>query len=303
MTAHAHVPVRAVLLICAATLCFAALDTVVKVLSARYPVPFLVWARWTIQALAIVAWLAPRRGLGFVRTRHPRRNLVRGAVLIGSSICFVYALRDLPLANVTALNYSTPMMVVVLAVVVLGERLTPPRVAFVLAGVVGMLLIVRPGTDVFRGASLLALASAAFYATFQIMTRRMADEDPGVLLFYPALVGSVAMSVALAFSLEAIVAMPWTHVAVLVVGGMVGTFGHLLLILAFQHGPASALTPFTYVHLVWATLIGWLAFGTFPDGYALAGMAIIAGSGLTITLHERRRAQSAAAPTDPLAGD
>lgn len=296
MPAHAHVPVRAVLLICAATLCFASLDTAIKYLSARYPVPLLVWARWTIQALAIVAWLAPRRGLSFVRTAHLRRNLVRGAVLIGSSICFVYALRDLPLADVTALNYSTPMMVVVLAVVVLGERLTPARVAFVLAGVIGMLLIVRPGTDVFRGASLLALASAAFYATFQIMTRRMADEDPGVLLFYPALVGTVAMSVALLFSLEAIVAMSWMHVAMVVVGGMVGTLGHLLFILAFQRGAASALTPFTYVHLVWATLIGWIAFGTFPDGYALAGMAIIAGAGLLITLHERRRAQASPAP-------
>ena len=296
MPAHAHVPVRAVLLICAATLCFASLDTAIKYLSARYPVPLPVWARWTIQALAIVAWLAPRRGLSFVRTAHLRRNLVRGAVLIGSSICFVYALRDLPLADVTALNYSTPMMVVVLAVVVLGERLTPARVAFVLAGVIGMLLIVRPGTDVFRGASLLALASAAFYATFQIMTRRMADEDPGVLLFYPALVGTVAMSVALLFSLEAIVAMPWMHVAMVVVGGMVGTLGHLLFILAFQRGAASALTPFTYVHLVWATLIGWIAFGTFPDGYALAGMAIIAGAGLLITLHERRRAQASPAP-------
>jgi len=303
MSAHAHVPIRAVLLICAATLCFASLDMVIKTLSARYPVPLLVWARWTIQALAIVAWLAPRRGLAFVRTSHLRRNLVRGAVLIGSSICFVYALRDLPLANVTALNYSTPMMVVVLAVVVLGERLTPTRIAFVLAGVVGMLLIVRPGTDVFRGASLLALASAAFYATFQILTRRMADEDPGVLLFYPALVGTVAMSVALAFSLDAIVVMPWTHVAMLVVGGMVGTFGHLLFILAFQRGAASALTPFTYVHLIWATLIGWIAFGTFPDAYALAGMAIIAGSGLLITLHERRRAQAAPAPAEPLAGE
>jgi drug/metabolite transporter (DMT)-like permease len=303
MSAHAHVPVRAVLLICAATLCFASLDTAIKYLSSRYPVPLLVWARWTIQALAIVAWLAPRRGLSFVRTSRPGRNLVRGAVLIGSSICFVYALRDLPIADVTALNYSTPMMVVVLAVVVLGERLTPARIAFVLAGVIGMLLIVRPGTDVFRGASLLALASAAFYATYQIMTRRMADEDPGVLLFYPALVGTVAMSFALLFSLEAIVAMPWTHVAMLVVGGMVGTLGHLLFILAFQRGAASALTPFTYVHLVWATLIGWIAFGTFPDGYALAGMAIIAGAGLLITLHERRRAQSVRAQAEPLSGE
>ena len=114
-----------------------------------------------------------------MRTKHLGANLVRGVVLISSSLCFVYALRDLPLANVVALNYSTPMMVVVLAVVVLGERLTPARIAFVIAGVVGMLLIVRPGTDVFRGASLLALASAACYATFQIMTRRMSERRPG----------------------------------------------------------------------------------------------------------------------------
>ena len=298
---HPHVPVRAVLLICAATLCFAALDTAIKYLSALYPVPLLVWARWTIQALAIVAWLAPRSGASFVRTKHVGHNLVRGVVQISSSLCFVYALRDLPLANVTALNYSTPMMVVVLAVVVLGERLTPARIAFVIAGVVGMLQIVRPGSDVFRGASLLALGSAACYAMFQIMTRRMSAEDAGVLLFYPALVGSLAMTIVLGFSLDAIVAMPWTHVAMLVVGGMVGTLGHFLFILAFQSGPASALTPFTYVHLVWAMLIGWIVFGTFPDGYALAGMAIIAGSGLLITLLERRRAP--APPDGPVTVD
>jgi drug/metabolite transporter (DMT)-like permease len=300
---HPHVPVRAVLLICAATLCFAALDTAIKYLSALYPIPLLVWARWTIQALAIVAWLAPRPGASFVRTKHPWPHLVRGVVLIASSLCFVYALRDLPLANVTALNYSTPMMVVVLAVVVLGERLTPARIAFVVAGIVGMLLIVRPGTDVFRGASLLALASAACYATFQIMTRRMSGEDAGVLLFYPALVGSVAMTVVLALSLDAVVAMPWTHVAMLVVGGMVGTLGHFMFILAFQRGPASALTPFTYVHLVWAMLIGWIVFGTFPDGYAMAGIAIIAGSGLLITLHERRRASAAIDRSGPVTVD
>jgi drug/metabolite transporter (DMT)-like permease len=300
---HPHVPVRAVLLICAATLCFASLDTAVKYLSALYPVPLLVWARWTIQALAIAAWLAPREGLTFVRTRHPFRHLVRGAVLIGSSLCFVYALRDLPLANVTALNYSTPMMVVVLAVIMLGERLTPMRIAFVVAGMVGMLLIVRPGSDVFRGASLLALASAAFYALYQIMTRRMSDEDAGVLLFYPALVGCAVMTAVLVLTPGMLVAMPWEHVAMLVVGGMVGTFGHLLFIFAFQRAPASALTPFTYVHLVWATLIGWSVFGTFPDAGTIAGMAIIAGSGLVITLHERRRATLPADKAGPVTVD
>ena len=111
------------------------------------------------------------------------------------------------------------------------------------------------------------------------------------------------MTIVLAFSLDAIVAMPWTHVAMLVVGGMVGTLGHFLFILAFQRGPASALTPFTYVHLVWAMLIGWIVFGTFPDRYALAGIAIIAGSGLLITLHERRRASASPDRVGPVTVD
>lgn len=303
MKPHEHVPVRAVLLICAATLCFASLDTAIKYLSSRYPVPLLVWARWVIQALAIVVWLAPKAGRSILRTRRVGKNLVRGAILVGSSVCFVYALRDLPLASVTALNYTTPMMVVVLAVVLLGERLTAARIAFVVAGIVGMLLIVRPGTDVFRGASLLALASAACYAVFQIMTRTMVDEDPGVLLFYPALVATVAMAFPLAASWSSIGEMPWTHVAMLVVGGVIGTLGHLLFILAFQRAAASALTPFTYVHLVWATLIGWAVFGTFPDAFSLAGMAIIAGSGLLITLHERRRSSIEAAKAGPVTVD
>lgn len=286
---HEHVPVRAVLLICAATACFATLDAVIKALSARYPVPLLVWARWTIQALAIVAWLAPKSGARFLRTRLVRSHLLRGGVLIVSSVMFVYALADLPLANVTALSYAAPMMVVVLSVVLLDERVTPARIAFVVAGAIGMILVVRPGSEMFRGASLLALASAGCFALFQVLTRKMAEEDPGALLFYPAAVGALALAIPLAFTLESI-AMPWADVMTLVSGGMAGTFGHFMLVLAFRRAPASALTPFTYMHLVWATMLGWAVFGTFPDGYALAGIAIIAGSGLLITLHERRRA-------------
>ena len=287
---HDHVPVRAVVLICAATLCFATLDVVLKALSARYPVPMLVWARWTVQALAILAWLVPRRGVADLRTRFVGRHLGRGVVLIASSVTFVYALHALPLAIVTAINYTTPMIVVLLAVLLLDERLTPPRAAFVIAGAIGMLLIVRPGSDVFRGASLLALASATLYALFQISTRRMAAEHPIALLFYPALAGSVLLAIPTAFSPDAFTAMTGRDAALLVAGGVVGALGHLMFILAFRRAPASALTPFTYVHLVWAMVFGWLVFGTFPDALALAGMAIITGSGLLITVHERRRA-------------
>lgn len=299
MTRHAHVPLAAILLICASTACFALLDAVMKALSAHYPLPLLLWVRWTIQALALVLWLAPRTGLAFLRTAHLGKNLVRGAILMGSSVCFMSALKYLPLAEATALNYSTPVLVTVMAAIFLGEKMTGPRILFVLAGIFGMVLIVRPGTEMFQGTALLAIASAAFYATFQIMTRRMADESPGVLMFYPAFVSVVAIGLSIPLTVDEPLAMAWPDLALLVAGGVMGTLGHFLFILAFKRGDASALTPFTYFQLIWATLIGWFAFANFPDATAFAGMAVIACSGLAIALHERWRARAAAAATEP----
>jgi drug/metabolite transporter (DMT)-like permease len=217
-------------------------------------------------------------------------------LVLFSSVLFVSALRLLPLADATALNYSTPVLVVLLAVAFLHERMTPARAGFVVAGLAGMLLIVQPGSDVFHSGSLFAIGAACCYGVYQILTRMLAGEDPRVLLFYPAILGTTIMSV-LAPSFDWPAAMPWTHVALIVAGGLLGTLGHFLFILAFRRASASALTPFTYVQLVWAMLLGWLVYHDFPDALAVAGMAIIAGSGLLTTLHERRRARVLAVDT------
>ncbi len=293
---HAHVPLPAILLITSSVLCFTILDTITKFTTQRYPVPVLVWARYVVQLVAMLIWLGPSMRLDLLRTRRPRLQVFRAVLLLASSLFFVSALRWLPLAEATALNYLTPIIVVLMARLLLGERMTPARIAFVAAGAVGMLLIVRPGSDVFRGAALLGLCAAIFYASYQITTRMMAGENPRVLLFYPALLGTLVMS-ALAPGFEWPAAMPWTHVALIVCGGLFGTFGHFLFILAFRHAPASALTPFTYVQLVWAMLAGWLVYHDFPDAFAVSGMAVIAGSGLLIALHERRRARLLAVDT------
>jgi drug/metabolite transporter (DMT)-like permease len=296
-----HVPLNAVLLVCAATLCFTTLDTLTKYLAQRLPVPLLVWARWTVQAVAIVLWLGPQvRFTGLVRTRKMTAQLFRGAVLISSSLCFTAALKVMPLAEVTALNYTAPVLVTILAVVFLDEQMSRIRVAFVIAGFVGMLLVVRPGSAMFEGVALLAVGSAWFYAMFQITTRKLSDEDWRTLLFYPALIGTVAMSFLLPF-LDWPESIAWLDVVLIFVGGLLGSFGHYLFQRAFQHAPASAVTPYTYMQLVWSTLIGWVAFASFPDAWTLAGMAIIMGSGLLIALHEQRRARQAAIP--PAAAD
>ena len=283
-------------MIAASVLCFTVLDSIVKSLAHLYPVPVLVWARYLVQLVALMIWLAPRMGRGLVRTNRLWLQLARAALLPFSSIFFVSSLKYLPLAEATAINYSTPVLVVILAVVFLHERLTQARIALVIAGIAGMFLIVRPGSAMFQGAALFSLAAAACYAVFQILTRKLAAEDSRVLLFYPALVGTLMMTAVLPWYAIGVDA-PWTDWALIAAGGLMGTLGHFLFILAFQRGPASALTPYTYVHLVWATLAGWLVFGSFPDVWTLAGMAVIAGSGFLIALHERRRARGA--PQEP----
>ena len=147
-------------MIIAAMACFTSLDVSVKYLSQRYPVPLLVWARWSMQALVMAAVLGPTMRWGLVRSKRWKMHVVRGIVLIGSSLSFFSALKFLPLAEATALNYSTPMIVTLMAAAFLHERITIPRWAFVIAGFIGMLLIVRPGVGLLGAPSLLRTHSA-----------------------------------------------------------------------------------------------------------------------------------------------
>ncbi len=300
MRPHTPVPPSAIAMITGAVLCFATLDAVVKVLTQRHPVTMLVWARYAVQALALAIWLLPQMGTAVLRTSRHRLHLARALLLPLSSLFFFTSLRYLPLAEATAMNYSTPVLVMILAVVFLNERMTQSRIALAIAGFAGMFLIVRPGSAMFQGAALLSVGAALFYAVYQILTRKLASEDWRVLLFYPAIVGTALLTAILPWFGEAVDA-PWTDVALIIATGLLGTLGHGLFVLAFQRSPASALTPYTYIHLVWATLLGWLVFDRFPDAWSLAGMAVIAGSGLLIALHERRRPK--AVPQEPTAVD
>jgi len=295
--ASQHVSLRAVGLILSATLLFVTLDALMKQLSRYYNVPFLVWVRYAIQAMLMAIWLMPKRGAGIVRTRNPRLQILRGALLTASSLAFFGALKYLPLAEAVALNYLAPLVVILLSTLFLGERMTPPRWAMLAGCLVGMLLIVRPGSSVLGPASMLALLAAGFYGGFQVLTRRLAAEDPLVTLFFPAIVGAAGLTLVMPF-LWIDTPMTWPHAAIVILCGALGTFGHYLFIHAFRAAPASALAPFTYAQLVWATLIGWVAFGNFPDPPALVGMVVIAASGLLLAWRERQQRAGQALPPE-----
>jgi len=289
MTRPAHVPLSAVLLIVVASACFTVIDVSVKHLSERYPVPLLVWARWSVQALLMLALLGPKLRWKLIRTSRPILQLTRGALLIASSVCFFFGLSYLPIAEATALNYMSPILVTLMAGWWLGERLTRPRWAFIVAGMIGMLLIVRPGSQVLAPAALFSLGAAFLYATFQILTRKLAGEDLMVLLMYPALVGTVVLSIPVPF-LHDSTWYPIRDIIMFLGMGIMGFIGHLLFIRAFQLASASALAPFTYMQLVWSTLAGWLVFGSLPDAWAFCGIVVIAASGVVLTWYERWRA-------------
>jgi len=286
---HAHIPLATVLLIVCASACFTTVDTSVKLLSQRDPIPLIVWARWGVQALIVLAIMGPRLKGDLLRTQRLPLHLVRAVLMIGSSFCFFTALRYLPLAAATALNYTSPILVTLMAGWLLHERLTRPRWAFVVAGFVGMLLIVRPGNELLGPAALLAVGAAGLYAASQITTRMLAGENLMVLVAYPTFVGTLLFSLVVPF-VEVEGWYPTSDLAAFIGIGVVGAIGHLLFIVAFQQAPVSAIAPFTYSQLVWSTLAGWLVFGTLPDAWTATGIVVIAGSGFVLTWYERWRA-------------
>jgi drug/metabolite transporter (DMT)-like permease len=155
-------------------------------------------------------------------------------------------------------------------------------------GFAGLLLIVRPGSDVFHPAAILMAFSALSNAMYQLLTRRVPRDRPETTLFYTSSVGVVALTAVLPF-IEFPAAVSARDMALFASLGLLAGLGHWCFIAAFVRAPASLLAPFTYLHLVWATLYGWLVFGTLPDAIAVAGMGIIIVSGVLLALRERRR--------------
>jgi len=277
---------RGILLMFIALGVFTLMDSIGKYLSRWYPVPGLVWARYAINVLMLLAFLAWRGQLRYVRTARPAIQVARGLLLGMATLLYFTALSRMPLAEASAIAFVLPLFVAVLAVPMLGERLDAPRLVAILVGLVGALVIVRPGSDAFTVYALLPLGMALMNALYQILTRKVAGVEPALTsLFYGSLVGAVMFAPVLPFAWET-PQDPW-HWALLLVLGLLATVGHFILIRAFEFAPATLLAPFVYTQLLWTMLVGWLVFGDFPDGVSLVGMAIIVGAGLYLVGRQR----------------
>jgi drug/metabolite transporter (DMT)-like permease len=287
---HSHHPLRAVTLMLAAMLCFALLDATSKHLSQTFNVPLLVWARYVVHFLLMIVFLGPHHGLELVRTKRPIAQSARGLLLVAVTGFAMAAFQVMPLAETTALIFVTPLIVALLAGPMLGEKVGLPRWIAALVGFGGMVLIARPGSALDSAGIAYTMIAAVCYAFYQIQTRKMTKtEKPLTMVFYTALAGSVAMSLALPWLWRGPAPTPLEALMICSLAVYGGT-GHFLLTHAFRHAPASTLAPFLYVQLIWASLLGWLVYDDLPDLLSIAGMGTIVASGITVALVERSAA-------------
>jgi drug/metabolite transporter (DMT)-like permease len=286
---------------------FAVLDVSVRWLGATFPVLLMLFWRYATQAGVMAVWLAVDRRRGF-RPGHPRFQALRGSLLLATSALSFYGLQHMPVAEFTAINMLTPVLVTLLAAWLLKEAVAPLRWALVALAFAGALVVIRPGSGLFGWAVLFPLGCACTYAAFQVLTSRLAGlDDPLVTHFWTGAVGTLIMlplllasPVDLAGTLAAATPRQWTA---LIVAGLAGTFGHLMLILALGLAPASTLMPFVYVQIGSATLAGWWVFGVLPDRWGWLGMGVVAVSGAATAWLNLRGAERARRPPATVAAD
>lgn len=260
----AEQPLRGIALICLAVLLFASHDALSKYLSGFYPIVMVVWARYVVHTLLMLVVFVPRTGLSaVVRTRRPLLQLARALCLIGTSLLFTTGLRYIPLAEATAVNFLAPLLVTALSVPLLGERVSRGQWIAVLAGFVGVLIVIRPGGALFTPAILLPLGSAFCFGCYQLLTRKLsATDSPTTSNFLTGIFNSLIMT--------ALVPFFWTvptfgHALFMLGLGTCGMLGHMLLTQAFRHAAPAMLAPFSYGQIIFAGMFGYLIFDHSPD--------------------------------------
>jgi drug/metabolite transporter (DMT)-like permease len=287
---HAH-RARGLMLLLIGTALIAIMDAIVKLLSTSLGTLQISWGRFLTQAILLFLVISPRQSIHRLRTRKLGLHLLRATLILTSTVCFFGALRTMSLAEANTIAFTTPLMITVLSGIVLGEAVGARRWIAVVAGFAGVVLVVQPGSGMIGWVAVFPLISAACSALYHVTTRVLArTEDPANTLYFIALVGCAVTSVIVPFFWAPLT--PQLLFGLIVVGTL-GTIGHFFLIRAFQTVPASTLSPFLYIYLVWATILGWLVFGDVPGLSTLLGAAIILGSGLYVY---RQRGAEPAAP-------
>lgn len=279
-------PGLGIALILASGLLLSSQDALAKTLTGIYPVLLVACLRYLAQSLLMLGVFGPRMGLGLLRTRRPLLQLARGLSLVAVTLLFYSGLRFIPLGEATAVIFLAPLVVVALSVFWLKEQVSLGVWLAVGGGLLGVLLIVRPGSVLFTPASLLPLAAAFCFGFYQLITQRLSGTDsPATSNFLSALVGTSVTAALLYWNWK--MPTPLDMLLMAALGGIAMT-GHMLLTHAYRFASPAALAPFTYGQILTATLISALFFSHLPDAWAVLGMAVIMLSGAALVWAQQR---------------
>ncbi len=280
-------PASGILQIVVGTFLTASMDVIVKYSSETYSVLQISWTRFLVQFVVLFILLPPMPAAVLFKSTRPGLQAVRASLMVVMSLSFFTAIHLIPLADAYAITFLAPLLITALSASVLGESVGWRRWTAVIVGGIGVVLVIRPGMGVMQWggavmALLMAFCSAIFHLTTPILSR---TEDPVTTLYYGAFLGTVVMSISLPFVWVTPSALDW----MLLIGiGIFGAIGHILVIRAFQRLPASTISPFLYLYLLWATVYGVVFFDEFPDAWVISGGTLIAGAGFYVFRRERR---------------
>ncbi len=246
------------------------------------------WARAFGHLLFMMIAFFPRHGLGMLRTRRLGIQLFRSALLIASNLSYFFAIVFIPIAKAATISLTAPLVVALLAWPMLGERTTIGRSIALGVGFLGVVIVIRPGTELFQWASLFVVWSAVCYALYQILTRRIASIDtPETSAIYSSLIGGFGLILVLPFVWKTPHGL--RDVALFCSLGVLGALGHYCVARAMNYAPANIVSPFQYMQLLGSVAVGYFFFDNFPDVYGWIGAAVIVAAGLYIGWSQRRR--------------
>jgi drug/metabolite transporter (DMT)-like permease len=285
-TAASARPIEGILWMALTSVLFVVMDAIAKSLTIDYPVNQITWARFSFHALFIALYLNLRLP-SMLKSAVLGLQLLRSSFMLMTNFLFFGGLVWLGLAEISAIMYVTPLITTLLSVPVLGEQVGWRRLLSVLAGLIGAVVIIRPGGEAFSWALLFPLAAALSHSGYQLTTRLVARRDHALTtLCYTAIVGMVVSTLALPLGWVTPDISGWLRFAAI---GLVGCLSHFTFIKAFTTANAAVVAPFGYLSLLWATIIGFFLFAEIPDTWTFVGAAIIAGSGLYILHRERAK--------------
>ncbi len=271
--------IRAILLMIVAIFCFSTMDMFAKQLSGRVGTMTTLWVRYLGQTLLVTLIILPRLTT-VVRTKYPKLQLARSIFLLGATCFFFFGISNIGLAEAASVMSTNPIFITLGAAVFLGEKFGLRRAAAIGAALIGALLVIRPGSDVFSPYALLPLTAAVCYSAYALATRFVGrDEDAWTSLFYTALFGAVLLTCTLPFYARP---LTWAEAPLVLGITLFATAGQLALIRALMAGEAAMLAPFGYVGILFSIVYGYTVFGDTPDSFTLLGALVIATAGIYV---------------------